>query len=153
MTTQAMTMTGGTGIGRSGRLEELVDRLIDALFGEMGRPADSAPQVRRRIHDARRLRRAGDLDGALAAFAEVDATGADRAVAHWAHSEWLRLIRGRFGREAFVYSPATARAATLVASGDGALEVVATLGMRWPVGKRISRRSLRGLKPLRKGGA
>ena len=153
MTTQAMTMTGGTGTGRSGRLEELVDRLIDALFGETDRPADSAPQVRRRIHDARRLRRAGDLDGALAMFAEVDATGADRALAHWAHSEWLRLIRERFGGEAFVYSPATGRAAALVASGDGALEVVATLGMRWPVGKRISRRSLRGLKPLRKGGA
>ena len=32
------------------------------------------------------------------------------------------------------------------------LEVAAVLGMRWPVGKLVSRRSLRGLRPLHKGG-
>ena len=36
---------------------------------------------------------------------------------------------------------------------DGSLQVVSVVGMRWPVGKTVSRRSLRGLKPLAKGGA
>ena len=33
-------------------------------------------------------------------------------------------------------------------SDDGSLEVAAVLGMRWQAGKVVSRRSLRGLKPL-----
>ena len=51
-----------------------------------------------------------------------------------------------------LYSPATGKAAVLVtAGGDGlTLGVAAVLGMRWPVGKAVSRRSLRGLKPLAK---
>ena len=34
---------------------------------------------------------------------------------------------------------------------DGALEVAAVLGLRWEPGKLVSRRSLRGLKPLAGG--
>ena len=46
-----------------------------------------------------------------------------------------------------------ARAAVLVppAADNATLEVAAVLGMRWPVGKVVSRRSLRGLKPLAQG--
>ena len=35
----------------------------------------------------------------------------------------------------------------------GASEVLAVLGMRWEPGKLVSRRSLRGLRPLAKGGS
>ena len=62
-------------------------------------------------------------------------------------------MKRRFGdRGALVYSPGTGRAAALVSRDDGALEVVAVLGMRWQRGKVVSRRSLRGLRPLAKGG-
>ena len=74
----------------------------------------------------------------------------------WLYAEWLDIARRRFaGETAALYSPATGRAAVLVPSeGDnGTLKVTAVLGMRWPVGKTVSRRSLRGLKPLAKGGA
>ena len=48
-----------------------------------------------------------------------------------------------------VYSQGDGRAAALVPTGDdGSLEVVAVLGMRWRPGKVVSRRSLRGLRPL-----
>ena len=47
-----------------------------------------------------------------------------------------------------VYSQGTGKAAAMVPTGDGALEVAAVLGMRWEPGKLVSRRSLRGLKPL-----
>ena len=50
-----------------------------------------------------------------------------------------------------VYSQGTGRAAALVHRSDGSLEVAAVLGMRWEPGKLVSRRSLRGLKPLAAG--
>ena len=50
-----------------------------------------------------------------------------------------------------VYSQGTGRAAALVPRDDGSLEVAAVLGMRWEPGKLVSRRSLRGLKPLAGG--
>ena len=47
--------------------------------------------------------------------------------------------------------PTQCRAAALVPTGDGGtLEVAAVLGMRWRPGKLVSRRSLRGLRPLGK---
>ena len=112
------------------------------------------PSVARSVHEARRLRQAGDLDGALAVFAGADtARAATTKEARWAYAEWTDLVRRRFGdRDALVYSQGTGKAAALVPTGDGALEVAAVLGMRWEPGKLLSRRSLRGLRPL-SGGA
>ena len=129
-------------------LEELVDQLMAALkFGDDDGTAErSAPRT---IHEARRLRQAGDVDGALAALAEVDTARTDTNQARWAFSEWQQLVKRRFGdRSPMVYSQGTGRATALVPSGDGTLEVVAVLGMRWRPGKVVSGRSLRGLRPL-----
>ena len=134
-------------------LEELVDRLLAALFPQ---ERESAPNPARTVHEARRLRQSGDLDGALAVFHGVDPANATDAQVRWLYGEWLDITLRRFaGGGAMLYSPATGKAAVLVErEGNGsALEVAAVLGMRWPVGKAVSRRSLRGLKPLGKGGA
>ena len=70
----------------------------------------------------------------------------------WAFSEWKQLVKRRFGdRGALVYSQGTGRAAALVPKGDGMLEVVAVLGMRWKPGKLVSARSIRGPRPLTGG--
>ena len=134
-------------------LEELVDRLMAALFKEE-EPEAAEPSATRSIHDARRLRQAGEIDGALAVLAGVDAAKATPGEARWAFSEWTQMVKRRFGdRDALVYSQGAGRAAVLTPRDDGALEAVAVLGMRWQAGKVVSRRSLRGLKPLAKGGA
>ena len=140
----------------TGRLEELVDRLLATLFRdepEQGVPASGLVEA---VHEARRLRQTGDLDGALAMLAVIDAADAPDSQLRWLFGEWLDIARRRFtGCGAMLYSPATGRAAVLVPTADGggkALEVSVVLGMRWPVGKTVSRRSLRGLKPLVKGG-
>ena len=140
----------------AGRLEELVDRLLATLFHE--EPEQEAPVsgLARTVHEARRLRQAGDLDGALEAFDGVDTAEATDSELRWLYAEWLDISRRRFaGAQAMLYSPATGRAAVLVTQGeDGATLAVATaLGLLWPVGKPVSRRSLRGLRPLHKGGA
>ena len=132
-------------------LEELVDRLIETLF-----PAQTETEEQsatRTIHEARRLRQAGDVDGALAVLAEVDTAGAETKLARWAFAEWRQLVKRLFGGHgAMVYSQGTGRAAALVPTGDGGtLEVVAVLGMRWRPGKTVSERSLRGLRPLTGG--
>ena len=117
-------------------------------------PKTETPSVARSVHEARRLRQAGDLDGALAVFAGVDTAGATTKEARWAYAEWQALAKRRFGdRGALVYSQGTGKAAALVPTGDGALEVAAVLGLRWEPGKLVSQRSLRGLKPLGKGEA
>ena len=147
MTTMTLETTASTA-----RLEELVDRLLAALLGTEPEPV---PSLVRTVHDARRLRQGGNLDGALGVFNGVDAHNATDVQLRWLYAEWLDLARRRFaGGKAMLYSPATGRAAVLVpVGGDGAtLEVVVVLGMCWPVGKTVSRRSLRGLKPLAKGG-
>ena len=132
-------------------LEELVDRVIAALFPEQKNTTQS---VARTVHDARRMRKAGDLGGALEVFAGMDTSKAETSEARWAYAEWTQVVRRRFGdRDAMVYSPGTGRAAALVPTVNGALEVAAVLGMRWRPGKIVSRRSLRGLKPLAKGRA
>ena len=133
----------------TGRLEELVDRLLAALFRvDAEQPASN---LARNIHEARRLRQSGDLDGALATLADVDTRQADDAQLRWLYAEWLDVTRRRFaGSKALLYSPVTGKAA-LVLAGDGdgnTLEVAAVLGVRWQVGKLVSRRSLRGLKTL-----
>ena len=112
------------------------------------------PSVARSVHEARRLRQAGDIDGALAAFAGADTARAETRGARWAYAEWTDLVRRRFGdRNVLVYSQGTGRAAALFPRADDSLEVAAVLGMRWEPGKLVSRRSLRGLKPLGTGGA
>ena len=142
-------------LSSTGRLEELVDRLLATLFRD--EPERPPPNLAQAIHDARRLRQTGKFGDALAALAAVDAEGAACTVLRWLYSEWLDIARRRFADcGAMLYSPATGRAAVLMPTGEdggNALEVVAVLGMHWPVGKLVSRRSLRGLKPLAKGGA
>ena len=140
-------------------LEELVDQLMAAMgFKEQETETETAsvpeiPSVAKRVHEARRLRQAGDVDGALAVLAGVDAEKAETREARWAFSEWTQLVKRRFGgRGALVYSQGTGRAAALVPTGDGGtLEVAAVLGMRWRPGKVVSGRSLRGLRPLNGG--
>ena len=133
-------------------LEELVDRLMAALFSEQPEtaPATETPSVAKSVHEARRLRQAGDIDGALAVFAGMDTTKAEPHQARWAFSEWADLVRRRFGvRDPAVYSQSAGRAAALVPTGHGGiLEVVSALGMRWRPGKVVSARSLRGLRPV-----
>ena len=151
-TTTMSTAAPGTG-DRPGRsLEELVDRVFEALLGAAPEPEQS---ITRSIHEARRLRQGGDLDGALAVLAGADLRQATERETRWAYGEWIGIARRRFtGREgAVVYSPGTGRAAVLAPHPGGALEVLAVLGMRWEPGKLVSRRSLRGLRPLAKGGA
>ena len=140
----------------TGRLEELVDRLLAALFPPEPDIVGPSPSLAGTVHEARRLRQAGGLDGALAVFSGVDVAGAPDSELRWLYAEWLDIARRRFpGGDAALYSPATGRAVVLVPTGDdgGMLETVAILGMRWPVGKTVSRRSLRGLRSLVKGGA
>ena len=134
-------------------LEALVDRLVESLFRGASESPDQS--LARHVHDARRLRQAGDLDGALALLAGVDMARAQDTEARWVYAEWLHLARRRFhDREALVYSPGTGRAAVLAPRGAGnSLEVLAVLGMRWRPGKLVSGRSLRGLRPLAGGSA
>ena len=156
MTTATATLSNRTlAEGRTRpSLEELVDRLMAALFREQSETATPTRSVARSVHDARRMRQAGDLDGALAVLGGADTARAAAKEARWAYAEWLALAKRRFGdRELLVYSQGAGRAAALASRDDGALEVVAVLGMRWQLGRVVSRRSLRGLKPLAKGGA
>jgi len=148
-----MTAVTTTMIAPQPTLEELVDRIIDAIFGldETVQPLTSPARV---IHEARRLRQTGDLDAALTVFTELALSGATHGERRWATAEFLDLARRRQrGREALVYSPTTGRSAVLTPCGTAALQVEAVLGMRWRPGKIVSQRSLRGLRPLAKGGA
>ena len=134
------------------RLEELVDRLLAAILGDGALTETAAVSLTRTVHEARRLRQTGDLDGALATLADADTPQASDTQLRWLYAEWLDIARRRFtDASAMLYSPATGRAAVLTERDDGSLEVVAVLGMRWPVGKVVSRRSLRGLRLLRHG--
>ena len=144
MTTTAMASSGSTS------LEDLVGRLMDALPWE--KLPEQVSSLVRTVHESRRLRKLGDLDGALAMFAGAGTSKTTRDEGRWAHSEWLGLVRRRFGEAGvMVYSPIMGRAAALVPETDGTLEVVSVLGMEWQPGKVVSRHSLRGLRPLRGG--
>ena len=154
MTTAVMnngTMVVGERPRRS--LEELVDRVMDALFAS-NREQSTAQSVAKSVHDARRLRKAGNLDGALTLIADLDTATADARETRWAYAEWQDLVRRRFGQsETLVYSQGAGRAAALAPHGDGTVKVLAVLGMGWQPGKVVSARSLRGLKPLKGGGS
>ena len=160
MTTATVTVGNrtDTAVARPRRsLEELVDQLFAAM-GFKDETETTEPSPTRSIHEARRLRQAGDpvsstgqaLDGALAVFAGMDMAKATTREARWAYTEWKQLVKRRFGdRDVTVYRQGAGRAATLAPTGDGGtLEVVAVLGMRWRPGKLVSERSLRGLRPL-----
>ena len=157
MTTATLVTHGRTMDTETGRPRRSLEELVDQLFAAMGFKDDSAetaePQsATRSIHEARRLRQAGDVDTALAVLGDVDTGKATPKETRWAFSEWKGLVRRRFGgRGAVLYSQATGRAAALVPQGDGTLEVAAVLGMRWRPGKVLSERSLRGLRPLAGG--
>ena len=140
--------TTDTEIARPRRsLEELVDRLIDALFTANTETEESS--ATRSIHEARRLRQSGDVDTALAVLGSVNVTQATPREARWAFSEWKQMVRRRFGGgKIMLYSQGTGRASALVPQGDGTMEVAAVLGMRWRPGQVVSGRSLRGLRPL-----
>jgi len=132
-------------------LEALVDRVIEALFGAGADEPEPTPG--QSLREARRLRRCGEPDAALALLAEIDTTRATAQEARRAHAEWRDHVRRRFGAEnILVYSQDTGRAAALAPRDDETLKVLAALGMQWRPGKVLSRRTLRGLKPL-KGGA
>ena len=152
MATTTMSTAATTAGDRPGRsLEELVDRIFEALLGAA---PETEQSIARLVHEARRLRQAGDLDGALAVLAGADLAQASEQQTRWVYGEWLGIARRRFGdRDAAVYSPGAGRAAVLAPHPGGALEVLTVLGMRWEPGKLVSRRSLRGLRSLAKGGS
>ena len=155
--TTATLATGTRSMDTVNRPRRSLEELVDQLFAAMGfkdpETETAEPGAVRSIHEARRLRQAGDVDGALAVLASVDAAQAETKEVRWAFSEWTQLVKRRFGgRGALVYSQGTGRAAALVPTGDGeTLEVAAVLGMRWRPGKVVSGRSLRGLRPLTGG--
>ncbi|MYA00637.1 MAG: hypothetical protein F4Y35_02510 [Chloroflexi bacterium] len=137
-------------------LEELVDRIIDAAF-DLEPPAHPSTSPARAIHEARRLRQVGELDAALEVFAELDLTESTDGERRWIYVEFLELARRRFRAEpAELYCSGVGRAAVLTPYREGddeTLQARAVLGMRWQPGKLLSRRSLRGLRPLANGGA
>ena len=159
--TTATVATGNRTMATVVRPRRSLEELVDQLFAAMGfkdETETAEPSPTRSIHEARRLRQAGDpvsstgqaLDGALAVFAGMDMAKATTREARWAYTEWKHLVKRRFGdRDVTVYRQGAGRAATLAPIGDGGtLEVVAVLGMRWRPGKLVSERSLLGLRPL-----
>ena len=152
MTTATLATHGRTMDTETARprrsLEELVDRLFETMFGAETEAAK--PSATRTIHEARRMRQAGDVDGALAVLVGVDMARVEKHEAQWVFFEWKSLVKRRFGdRDTLIYSQGAGRAAALVPTGHGGtLEVVSALGMRWRPGKVVSQRSLRGLRPL-----
>ena len=90
----------------TGRLEELVDRMLAVLFRYESEQGEPAPSLVGTVHEARRLRQSGDLDGALAALADVDTKGATEDQLRWLYAEWLDIARRRFTDDnAVLYSP------------------------------------------------
>ena len=155
MTTATLATHGRTMDTETARPRRSLEELVDRLFEAMGfkNEAETAEQsATRTIHEARRLRQAGDVDAALGVLAGMDVEKATPREVRWAFSEWKSLVKRRFGaRSPVVYSRGAGRAAALAPHGNGTLEVVAALGMRWRPGRVVSKRSLRGLRPL--GGA
>ena len=140
--TTATLATGNRTMAAVARPRRSLEELVDQLFAAMGfkdETETAEPSPTRSIHEARRLRQAGQaIDGALAVFAGMDMAKATTREARWAYTEWKHLVKRRFGD----------RDVTVYRRGDGTLEVIAVLGMRWRPGKVVSERSLRGLRPL-----
>ena len=72
-------------------LEALVDRLMAALRWVQSKTRQRS--MAKNNHDVRRMKKAGDLDGALALFDGVDTKNVSAREARWAHAEWLSLTR------------------------------------------------------------
>ena len=157
MTTATLVTHGRTIDTATERPRRSLEELVDQLFAAMGLtdgPETAAVEQTptRSIHEARRLRQAGDVDTALAVLGGVNPARATTREVRWAFSEWKALVKRRFGGgDAALYTQGAGRAAALVPQGNGTLEVVAALGMRWRPGKLVSERSLRGLRPLNGG--
>ena len=90
-------------------LEELVDQLFAAMGfrdEEPGTATQTAstdttePSAARSIHEARRLRQAGDVDTALAVIGGMNTAKSAPGEARWAFSEWKQLVKRRFGAPA-----------------------------------------------------
>ena len=99
--------TMDTGMARPRRsLEELVDRLIEAMLG-----AETAePSATQTIHEARRLRQAGTWTTGWQSSPAWTMAKAETREARWAFSEWSQMVKRRFGdRGAMVYSQGTGR--------------------------------------------
>ncbi len=155
MTTATLT-AGNRTMDAADRPRRSLEELVDQLFAAMGfrdEPDMAEQTATRSIHEARRLRQAGDVDTALAVLGDLNVAQATPREVRWAFSEWKGLVKRRFGdRDAVLYSQGEGRAAALVPQGNGGtLEVAAVLGMRWRPGKAVSGRSLRGLRPLNGG--
>ena len=153
--TTATLVAGNRTMDTETRPRRSLEELVDQLFAAMGfkdETETAEPSATRSIHEARRLRQAGDVDTALAVLGSVNVAQATPRETRWAFSEWTGLVKRRFGnKDAVLYSQGTGRAAALVPTGDGTLEVAAVMGMRWRPGKLVSERSLRGLRPLAGG--
>ena len=154
--TTATLVAGNRTTDMESRPRRSLEELVDQLFAAMGfkdEPETAEPSATRSIHEARRLRQAGDVDTALAVLGSVNVAQATPRETRWAFSEWTGLVKRRFGnKDAVLYSQGAGRAAALVPTGDGGtLEVAAVMGMRWRPGKVVSERSLRGLRPLAGG--
>ena len=156
MATATLVASIGSMDAREVRPRRSLEELVDQLFAAMGLTDEAETQAveqspTRSIHEARRLRQAGDIDGALGVLTGADMAKAEPREARWAFSEWKGLVKRRFGGDGvLVYSQGPGRAAALVPHGGGGmLEAVAVLGMPWRPGKVVSKRSLRGLRPLR----
>ena len=96
-------------------LEELVDQLMAALFNAPETKTETAaaaaePSATRSIHEARRLRQAGDVDTALAVLGSVDVGRATPRETRWAFSEWKQLVKRRFAAPGRSWSTARVRA-------------------------------------------
>ncbi len=82
-------------------LEELVDRLMATLTfrgePEMA-PVTASQGLVRDIHEARRHRQQGNLDGALETLAGAVPTSVSPSLARWAFTEWKHLVKRRFGQ-------------------------------------------------------
>ena len=95
-----------------------MDRVMDALFASNHEQPQET--VARRVHNARRLRKAGDLDGALAVFASVEPDTTRPNKVRWAYAEWLRLVcRTYRDRDLLVYSQGKGRAAASLPTATG----------------------------------
>ena len=134
--TTATLVAGNRTMDTESRPRRSLEDLVDQLFAAMGfkdEPETAEPSATRSIHEARRLRQAGDVDTALAVLGSVNVARATPRETRWAFSEWTGLVKRRFGGgEVMVYSQDTGRAAALVPTGDGGtLEVAAVMGMRW----------------------
>ena len=140
-------------------LEELVDRVIAALFKEETEPAGARNNGDSERGPERTRGAAAQADWGLRRSPGEVFAGMDTAKAETGRRDgptpsgcsWSSGVSATGTR----WSTARAREGPQpwFPRVNGALEVAAVLGMRWRPGKIVSRRSLRGLKPLAKGRA